>query len=333
MANDKSVRCAKQIRGDSSRGIALITTLLLLTLLVAMTLGMTIAVTSDTLIAKYYRNFRASFYAADSGVNIARQYMANNLASNAIANGTQFSQTSTPPLSSTDSSTVLTNVLTQFGSSAAAANRKINAGQGVSSWPGSFYLVSSQSGTLGTTLGTPVCSVPVYTGTATNAGPYTCTNLPTCTGSGCSTFAITDFQYQVPYTITAIGQSLANEQQIVEDAGTFTINVHVGPAGSTQESFADFGTFINSYTECSTPFAPGLLTGPFFTNSAWTFENSGSYTFTGKLSSVGTTFGWDNVNTGNCTQSASPSQSGFSVSLQNGYQTGSHSLAAAPERF
>jgi len=320
-----SVWKVKARRDNSSRGVALILTLLLLTLLVAMTLAMTIAVTSDTLISKYYRNFRASFYAADSGVNIARQYMMNQLSGNAIANGTQFSQTSAPPLSSTDSTSTLANALAQYGSSAAVANRQINLGQGSSSWPGSFYIVPSQSGTLGTTIGTPTCSVPVYTGTATNAGPYSCTNLPACTGSNCSTFAITDFDYQVPYTITAIGQSLANEQQIVEDAGTFVIDVHVGAAGGTTESFADFGTFIDQYTECSTPFAPGVLTGPFYTNSAWTFENSGSYTFTGMLSSVASTFGWDKVGN-SCTNSANTSQPGFSVSMQDGYTLGAPAL-------
>ncbi len=57
---------AFKARRAKSRGIALVTTLLLLSLMVAMTLAMVIAVSSDTLITRYYRNFRASFYAADS---------------------------------------------------------------------------------------------------------------------------------------------------------------------------------------------------------------------------------------------------------------------------
>ena len=64
----------------------LVTTLLLLSLMVAMTLAMVIAVTSDSLITRYYRNFRASFYAADSGLNVARQYMLDQLEAN-IATG------------------------------------------------------------------------------------------------------------------------------------------------------------------------------------------------------------------------------------------------------
>ena len=66
--------------------MALVTTLLLLSLMVAMTLAMVIAVTSDSLITRYYRNFRASFYAADSGLNVARQYMLDQLEAN-IATG------------------------------------------------------------------------------------------------------------------------------------------------------------------------------------------------------------------------------------------------------
>ena len=66
-------------RRDTSRGVALVTTLLILMLLMAMTLAMTISVTSDTLINKYYRNARSSFYAADSGVNIARQFMISQI--------------------------------------------------------------------------------------------------------------------------------------------------------------------------------------------------------------------------------------------------------------
>src|SRR5438270_12830083 len=55
------------------RGVALITTLLLLMLLTGLTLAMAWSSRSDMLINGYYRNFRGSFYAADSGVNILRQ--------------------------------------------------------------------------------------------------------------------------------------------------------------------------------------------------------------------------------------------------------------------
>ena len=78
-----------RVRGNDSRGVALITTMLLLTVMIAMTLAMVIALTSDTLITGYYKTYRSSFYAGDSGVNVVRQYMLNQLVSNAtVAVGT-----------------------------------------------------------------------------------------------------------------------------------------------------------------------------------------------------------------------------------------------------
>src|SRR5450755_3987458 len=151
------------VRGEDSRGIALITTLLLLTVMIAMTLGMTIAVTSDTLITRYYQTYRSSFYAGDSGVNVVRQYMLNQLVSNAtVAVGTSFTQGSAPPLSATDSSTTLTNALNLYQSTATASNRQINLGMGANSWPGSFYIVNTLANTPGTTLAAPSCT-PIFT--------------------------------------------------------------------------------------------------------------------------------------------------------------------------
>ena len=153
MRRDRKPTTCKHARQprSGSRGVALIATLLLLTLMVAMTLAMTISVTSDALINRYYRNYRASFYAADSGVNVARQYMLNQLQTQAINVGTTYSSSAVPPLVATDASTALSNTLTQYGSATS-----VNAGGAASSWPGSYQIVSSQAGTLGTTLCLPL---------------------------------------------------------------------------------------------------------------------------------------------------------------------------------
>ena len=66
-------------RTGQEQGMALVITLLMLMLLSAATLGMVLAASSDELINGYYRNMRGSFYAADSGLNIARQDMLNQL--------------------------------------------------------------------------------------------------------------------------------------------------------------------------------------------------------------------------------------------------------------
>src|ERR1700694_948018 len=63
----------------SERGVALVMTLLLLSMVMALSLGMVIAMSSQSLIGGYYRNFRGSFYAADSGLNIAVHQIENQL--------------------------------------------------------------------------------------------------------------------------------------------------------------------------------------------------------------------------------------------------------------
>ncbi len=75
------------------RGVALVTSLLMLSLFTVMTLSMVIATTSDTLIDGYYRNARASFYAADSGLNVARQYLLNQFTSSVPNPYTAYSTT------------------------------------------------------------------------------------------------------------------------------------------------------------------------------------------------------------------------------------------------
>ena len=58
-------------------------TLILLALLSAASVAMVLLVSSDTMINGYYRNYRGSFYAADSGVNVVVQSIANSVKGNA----------------------------------------------------------------------------------------------------------------------------------------------------------------------------------------------------------------------------------------------------------
>jgi hypothetical protein len=329
--------------GQGSRGVALVVTLLLLSLMVAMTLGMVIAVTSDSLITRYYRTYRSSFYGGDSGVNIARQYMLNQLVSNAsVAIGTTFSSTSAPPLSATDASTSLANTLARYKSSASIQNRQINSGQGANSWPGSFYIVDTLANTPGTTLGAPSCT-PIFTppnagtGTLTPASsPYDCgTKYPTCTGT-CTGFQITDFQYAFPYAITAIGQSSGTEQQLVEDSGQLILNIHVAAAGGTTTSFSAWGMFIDQSAQCNGSYlVPGTITGPVFTNGSWNFGTTGSYIFTDKVGSASSTFGYQFNN--KCDSSASSSdKSGsqtISPTFQSGYTVGANKVPLPTDSY
>ena len=156
------------------------------------------------------------------------------------------------------------------------------------------------------------------------AGGYTCVagNVPQCTGT-CTGFTAT-FAYIYPYQITAIGQSLASEQQIVEDAGNMVLNVNIGTSTAYTQSFAGWGMFIDQYPECNgNDLVKGTITGPVFTNGAWTFGNSGSYTFTGKVGSVSSTFGFD-FGGGTCIPSGTSSYKSGGQTIAPTFQGGLH---------
>ena len=318
----KSKKSSSRAPAANSRGIALVTTLLLLSLMIAMTLAMVVAVSSDTLITRYYRNFRSSFYAADSGANVVRQYMLNQLKGDIVSGA--IAANAAPLSGASILSTISSNALSLYGSSGLASNRQINSGQGAGSWPGSFQVSSV---TLGTAAGGTNPSGSIYCQASGGTPPN-----PSCSSPAGNP---TLFTYTFPYSITITGQSLASEQTTITDSGNFTINVPItstsSTSGSTTVSFSAWGTFLDQYPECSSPFAPGTLSGPFFTNGAWTFE-PGTYNFTGSVGSVSTTFGYYyGSGSGNCVASANPSykKSGTTIApnFENGYALGAAQVA------
>src|SRR5450759_4038228 len=106
-------RQTRRSRKHSARCVVLITTLLILSLFTVMTLAMVIAMSSDTLINGYYRNFRGAFYSSDSGLNIARQSMLAQLTAAPPATFTPTTQ----PISSTTATTIQSNILSTYGAS------------------------------------------------------------------------------------------------------------------------------------------------------------------------------------------------------------------------
>ena len=116
------------------------TTLLLLSLMVAMTLAMVIAVSSDSLITRYYRNFRSSFYAADSGLNVARQYMLDQLEAAISPRGDRPEHRTASDLPG-----LIDHIVQRFTCMVLPDRPRtaaINSGQGAGSWPGSFQVSS-----------------------------------------------------------------------------------------------------------------------------------------------------------------------------------------------
>ncbi len=112
----------------AEQGVALVITLLTLSLITALSIGMVIAFSSQTLIGGYYRNYRGAFYAADSGLNIARQKAGAELQA---AMPTVFSM---PPANAA-ACAAPSNVTV---GTAYATNTSLNTGTASTSWSEKF---------------------------------------------------------------------------------------------------------------------------------------------------------------------------------------------------
>src|ERR1700682_5267648 len=165
-------RESRPVCSRKQQGAALLTTLMLLLLLTAMSLTMVLSVSSDMLINGYYRNYRSSFYAADSGLNIARQAMVSTI----LAAGPPTFSAATAPIPPGTDAAVQANILNYYGQ-----NSSLNGGQSASSWPES-YRISTASLALVTAPPQPVVS------TDKNGN-------------------ITAYQYTHNYSLTPVGQS------------------------------------------------------------------------------------------------------------------------------
>ena len=203
----------RRSKKKTERGIALITTLLLLLLLTGISITMVLSVSSDMLVNGYYRDFRGSFYASDSGLNLARQSMLTGVTNVVPA----VFDPITPPIPSSTASSVASNVLGNYSGSNAPYS--LNTGGGANSWPEKFTLTKS---TLALTPGVN----PVTTKDAKgNVNSYT---------------------YTFQYNLTTVGQSQGSEAATLSDSGNFKIVVAPG-SSTTTSSFAAFGMFIDQY--------------------------------------------------------------------------------------
>jgi Tfp pilus assembly protein PilX len=291
----------KRLQG--SRGIALVITLLLLSLFTVMTLAMVIATTSDTLINGYYRNYRGSFYAADSGANAARAYLATLIQNNVTTPYVAF----TPPISAGSDTTIrntLINTSTGFG-----ANQSILGSQ-TASWPAKFQLDPTTVGGVayGNTTLTAVCQGVAYTGAGTT--PPTCTSP----GNPVGAYTITSYTYYYYYSIGVIGQSFNGQQNKIVETGYFNFVVPVKTTAGTTSAFAAWGTLFDKYALCSGSWVPGTMSGSIFSNDSLNFGDTGQvgstkYIFTGTVGVGDAKVGYNHTSGGgtNCVASAASS--------------------------
>jgi Tfp pilus assembly protein PilX len=282
-SNSSKTSC-RQISGHASerrpgnRGVALIITLILLLLLSAASIAIVLLVSSDTMINGFYRNYRGSFYAADSGVNVVVESMKNALLSAGNGAGNPPFASGAVPASVTTAYTAFQGGNYTFGDT--------------NSWNGKFQLITNPGSTA-------VIGTANVTSVANPNDPRNPADLL--------------WTYTYPYTVTIRGESNGTEGEEITETGWLTYSSAPGaPGAGGPPSFSDFGAFITNFTPCQGALVPGTMSGPFFTDGQWNFGNFSSpgYTFTGSIAQAGSQASW--INGGNCTNSATP-PSGFRV--------------------
>ena len=297
----KTQRFSGKRRRDQKeeRGVALLASLLLLLLMTGLSVAMVISVRSDLLVNGYYRNFRGSFYAADSGLNIARASIVNQIAADLATLGPGYNPATTVPLSTTEDTAIQSLITSSYG----ASFQSVNTGNAASSWPEAYKITNF---TFTYSNCTPLYSTAV-------SSPGTCP-APTGAPSG--------YRYIFNYSMTAVGQAAGNESTTLVDNGNVFVNA-TGAGAATLTNFAAFGMFIDQYSICSGGvLVPGTISGPVFTNGSWNFGTSGKYIFTDPVGQNGADAGYQF--SGSCDQVAGPSdvKGGTTIAptFQNGFQ-------------
>ena len=288
----------------NEKGIALFIALMLLALMSVMSLAMVLTVSPDMLINGYYGNFRGSFYAADSGLNIARQTLVNQISSATYVNQTVCPSGWGPGAANVncrglplDNSTgpngaagkVITAVLSS-GSGGYGSYTSLNSGQAGNSWPGSFELVNSAT-----------CPSTFVPETSTPTPPW-----PPAT-------TVTNLAYKFDYQLCSLGRAQGGQQVYTSEHGTVTVSLST--SGTTRAyAFSAWGGFVSNYPTNYAPLIPGVFEGPYFTNGAWQFE-PGQYIFTGPVGQVSPNM--DFSNNGWCdVAAASDNCNGVTISPQ-----------------
>jgi hypothetical protein len=319
------------------RGVALVTTLILLALLGAASMAIALLVSSDTMINGFYRNYRGSFYAADSGVNVVVQAIQSQILSTAVDNGANGA----PPLSVGGvTMPANANTWTPAGSTAAGflsaayspyQSKYYTIGDS-GSWMSKFELVANPDGN--PVIGSVQFEVATASGDANSCWPP---SQSTCFNG--KTNVTNDYNYTwtyaYPYEVTIKGQSSGSEAEEVTEKGIVTYSSTSGnAAGDTPPSFSKWAAFITNYGACTGALVPGYMTGPFFTDGQWGFGNFSNpgYTFTGSVGQVSSNVSWYKSGCDNASSSNPPN--GMKLpTFQQGFQPGAQSIQAPSNSY
>ncbi|MFP5264284.1 MAG: PilX N-terminal domain-containing pilus assembly protein [Blastocatellia bacterium] len=273
---------ANRLEGDHSneRGIALVTTLLVTTMLLALGMAVVFSATSDTVITRSQRVGEIAFYAADTGVSIARRALETALEEEIarISNGTAtYGQNGGPYYYVNTSGTGFPDVYVipdpdvvpdyQFYTNVYARANQLIANAKADS---AFSTTKSINRTdFVATISRLTGSVDPIDRTKTNP------------------FQAIKFRYSIKVT----GTTDAGGSSTVNEVGRISVNVTLAstsaPGMGRDFSFSGFGAFFdNGDTTANSALAAGTFSGPVHTNTHFAFQSNRSVAFRDVVSQV-----------------------------------------------
>ncbi len=263
------------------RGVALITSLLAMTMILALGMALVLSVTTDTRTTTVHRAGEGAFYVADAGIGIARRAMTQALAEeiDRIKNGQAPFYRNNPPAQAGQFPDV----------------QMIPTPNGT--WSGTFY-----SGILAraTALARDTARDQVFTDT--NGSSFEITfNAPTGNVSLVAPSPTQATQVIVLlYSIDVRGRTTAGGSTVVSETGRLSTNVTLAAAptaGVRSFAFSGFGAFFdNGDTQANAPLASGIFSGPVHTNTHFAFLANRSVTFRNVVSQVDNQIRYDTTN-------------------------------------
>lgn len=275
------------------RGIALISALLATTVLLALGMAIVFSATVDTVTTKSQRVGEQAFYAADTGLALARRSLITALSEeltkivNGIAtygqDGTGYYQIATTP---TDGSfpTVLIvpdpDVVPsyQFYTNVYARAQQLVTNATSDS---TYSTYSSVAGSKFTVVFRPLSGTVDFSPVPTD---------PSTAGEAIK------FRYSIQVT----GTTGAGGSSTVDETGRISMNVDLhntaSPGSPRNFSFSGFGAFFdNGDTSANASLAAGTFSGPVHTNTHFAFSSSRSVTFRNIVSQVDNYIRYDSI--------------------------------------
>lgn len=302
-------RSKSQFEGE--RGMALVASLLGMSILLALGMAVVFSATTDHITTKTHRSGQQAFFAADAGIGIARRALAQAFSEqiDKVRNGQIAFARNNPP-ATTGQFPDVQILPTPDGT-----------------WNNVFYSQIRDRAIQLATLASRAQRLDALNGTKYTV-VYT---APSGTVSLHSTSATNATEVAVfRYSIQVTGQTTIGGSATVHETGRLSIDstmIASGGPSSRSFKFSGFAAFFdNGDTQANAPLASGTFSGPVHTNTHFAYLSSRSVTFRNVVSQVDNGIRYDNLNN-TSTNLAIPTASMTGITLSSeGYKQ----IAAVP---